>query len=374
MRTRILCASAAAAAPQNARKSKGVARGCAMGDKRSENGGSRALSRGCFGVNMFKRPFLVVLAIALAACSEGGPPAAPGAALRPLTGWSVAPSRDLNAFFECLERQGAAMVSAHRGGPAAGYPENALETMEALLADIPAMMEVDVAASADGVLYLMHDETLDRATNGAGAVDALSWPEIRKLTLEDDAGEATPFAPARLRDALAWAKGRTILQIDIKRSARFEDVADEITRQEAGHRVVIIAYSKAAAQKLRRLLPETMISLSLGSQSELNGAVAGGLSADRLIAFAGTGEPKPRLFSVLNGQGVEVVFGALGAGGSLDAEIARTGDEKRYAELAAMGVDIIATDRPRAAHAALAAAGRAAAEGVCGVRRRGTRS
>ncbi|MHA7870960.1 MAG: glycerophosphodiester phosphodiesterase family protein [Hyphococcus sp.] len=282
-------------------------------------------------------------------------------------GWTIAPEGGLNAFFDCLEGRGAAIVSAHRGGPSAGYPENALETMAAVLGDIPALMEIDVATAADGVLYLMHDDTLERTTTGAGETDALAWKEIRKLRLEDNDGAKTAFAPTRFDDALRWAAGRTILQIDFKRSTRYEDVIDEIKRQNAEDRVILIAYSMAAAQKLHRLLPDAMISLSLSSQSELNRVVAAGVPDDRILGFTGTEDPRPRLFSILNGRDVEVIFGTLGGRDSIDNDIARSGYEALYADIAAQGVDIIATDRPRAAHAALAAAGRAAEPGACGV-------
>ncbi|VAW02017.1 Glycerophosphoryl diester phosphodiesterase, partial [hydrothermal vent metagenome] len=108
-------------------------------------------------------------------------------------------------------------------------------------------------------------------------------------------------------------------------------------------------------------------SLGINSQSELNGAVAAGIPANRLMGFTGTEAPRPRLFSTLNARNVEVIFGTLGGGGSIDKAIARSGDAARYADIAAAGVDIIATDRPKQAHGALAKAGRAAKNSACGI-------
>ena len=291
----------------------------------------------------------------------------------PEGGWTIdvaqAPGGDLNGFFECLETEGAALVSAHRGGPYPGYPENALETMQAILARVPAIMEIDVATSADGVLYLNHDDTLDRTTTGAGPTGALSWNEIRKLRLEDNDGRATPFAPTRFSDALQWAKDRTILQVDFKRSTRYEDVAREVKRQNAQDRIVLISYSMASAQKLHSLLPDAMISLSLDTQSELNAAVAAGVPDDRILGFTGIEDPRPRLFSILNSRDVEVIFGTLGGRDSIDNDIAASGYEALYADIAAQGADIIATDRPLEAFAALDAAGRAPQAGMCGIAR-----
>lgn len=316
------------------------------------------------------RAYIAILACcALAGCAEGddGPPAGNQNLATAVSGWTIAPEGDLNSFFECLEDEGAALVSAHRGGPYPGYPENALETMAAVLSEVPALMEIDVATSADGVLYLMHDDTLERTTTGAGETNALAWEDIKKLRLEDNDGRETAFAPARFDDALRWAKGRTILQVDFKRTTRYEDVADEIIRQQAEDRVILIAYSMASARKLHNLTPDAMISLSVNSQSELNRAVAAGVPADRLMGFTGTEDPRPRLFSILNGRDVEVIFGTLGGGDSIDNDIAATGDAALYAEIAADGADIIATDRPREAFAALAEAGRAPESGACGI-------
>ncbi len=313
------------------------------------------------------RSLAVVALLALPGCGESVTNTPTHLENNEKTGWSLVPNRDLNAFFECLETEGATLVSAHRGGSYPGYPENALESMAAILGDTPAIIEVDVATTADGVLYLMHDDTLDRTTTGQGNGRNMSWQEIKNLRLEDKNNNKTSFAPPRFDAVLAWAKDRTILQIDFKQSTRYEDVIDEIYRQGAEDRVILIAYSLGSARKLHRLAPDAMISLSLDTQSALNKAVAAGIPDHRILGFTGIDDPRPRLFSILNGRDVEVIFGTLGGRQSIDQDIARTGYDALYSEIAAQGADIIATDRPREAHLALAAAGRAVEDGECGV-------
>lgn len=313
--------------------------------------------------------YLALSGVLLAACdSRDGRSFDYGEApSEPSRGWSIQTDGDLNNFFECLEAEGRTLVAAHRGGAYPGYPENALETMANVLDAAPALMEVDVATSADGVLYLMHDDTLDRTTTGSGNVGARNWPEIKNLRLVDDDGHHTSFTPTRFDEALAWSKSRTLLQVDFKETTRYEDVADEIIRQQAEDRVILIATSPASAAKLHRLLPGAMISLSADSAADINSAVAKGVPADKLLAFTGRETPRPRLFSMLNSRNIEVIFGTLGWPTSIDRDIVSSGDEARYAEIASAGVDIIATDRPKEAHAALLAAGRAAENGLCGI-------
>lgn len=310
-----------------------------------------------------------VALLALSACADGGAEATNTIASAPSGGWRLAPEGDLNNFFECLEDAGAALVSAHRGGPAEGLPENAIETFAAMLQAAPALIEADVAASSDGVLFLLHDDTLERTTTGEGRADGTPWSVIKALKLRGPGGAPTPYSPPAFAGALAFLKDRTILQVDFKKSTRYEDVIAEINRQGAEDRVILIAYSMAQAERLHRLAPEMMISLNVSTQTDLNRAVAAGVPAERLLGFTGIDDPKPRLFSILNGQDIEVIFGTLGGRDSIDDQIAASGDDGLYARIAAMGADIIATDRPRAAQAALDAGGRGAKAGVCGVSR-----
>lgn len=320
---------------------------------------------------------LLLAASALAACAPAGeasqtqkPSAAtPVSTPKPGGAWSLAPAGDLNAFFDCLEHEGATLVSAHRGGPAPGFPENAIETMQATLAGAPALIELDVATSADGVLYLMHDDTLDRTTAGQGRADGLPFADIAALFLVDPKGKPTPYHPPRFEDVLRFAKSRTILQIDFKRTTRFEPVIAAIRAAGIGNRVILISYSLGMAQKLHRLAPEMMISYETKSPADLDAARAGGLPADRLLAFTGAEAPEPSLFAALRRARVEVIFATLGRNG-VDAALAATGADDQYAALSREGVDILATDRPLAAERALDAAGRAAKPGQCGVSQR----
>ena len=79
------------------------------------------------------------------------------------------------------------MIS-HRG--AAGLaPENTLASIREAIGQGAQFIEVDVQRSADGVLVLMHDRTVNRTTDGRGAIRELTWDEISEL----DAGSS--FSP-----------------------------------------------------------------------------------------------------------------------------------------------------------------------------------
>ncbi len=69
---------------------------------------------------------------------------------------------------------------AHRGA-GKERPENTLAAFEHGSACGYAMFECDVKLSADGSPFLLHDDTLERTTNGHGPADALPWAELAQL-------------------------------------------------------------------------------------------------------------------------------------------------------------------------------------------------
>lgn len=78
-------------------------------------------------------------------------------------------------------------------------------------------VEIDVWTSRDGILYLLHDGTVDRTTDGTGHLMALSSAEIDRLDAgrwfgPEFAGERVP----RLETFLRWIKGKAGLFIDVK--------------------------------------------------------------------------------------------------------------------------------------------------------------
>jgi len=71
-------------------------------------------------------------------------------------------------------------VVAHRGGRARG-PENTLEAMRLGIAEGADAIELDVHICADGEVVVIHDATVDRTTDGNGAVNRMSLADLRSL-------------------------------------------------------------------------------------------------------------------------------------------------------------------------------------------------
>jgi glycerophosphoryl diester phosphodiesterase len=70
---------------------------------------------------------------------------------------------------------------AHRGGIVEGKPENTLAAFEAAIDEGIRVIEIDLRATRDGHIVILHDATLDRTTNGRGPVSEMTLAEIRQL-------------------------------------------------------------------------------------------------------------------------------------------------------------------------------------------------
>jgi glycerophosphoryl diester phosphodiesterase len=263
---------------------------------------------------------------------------------------------ELPAFFDFSEER-IPLISAHRGGRfLRGYPENAMETMRWVGPQAPGLIECDVNMSSDSVLFLLHDDELDRTTTGTGPVSEKKWEEIKNLFLEDDLRRKTRFRPPTFEQVLDWAKEGYLLAVDVKRDIPFEKVVEIIQKKEAQNAATVITYTREDALLVHRLDSRLMISVTIESLKDLQEYLEAGLPADRLMAFTGLGHPDPNLYQALHAYGIPVTLATFRTVDRLEDPKERVAG---YREIYESGVDIIATDRPldaaRALHAFWAA-------------------
>lgn len=102
---------------------------------------------------------------------------------------------------------------AHRGGIVPGVPENTLAAFREAIRHGVQVIELDLRGTKDGEIVIMHDETVDRTTNGRGAVTAMTLAELKQL--DAGRGERIPTYAEVLH--LVAGKGVKLL-LDIKES------------------------------------------------------------------------------------------------------------------------------------------------------------
>ncbi|WP_245603569.1 glycerophosphodiester phosphodiesterase family protein, partial [Salinispora cortesiana] len=108
-------------------------------------------------------------------------------------------------------------VVAHRGHWRAA-PENSLTAIDLAVRAGVHVVEIDVRRTADGHLVLMYDSTVDRTTDGTGAVSELALAEVKQLRLKRGlGGSQAPLTEERvptLAEAMAQVRGRAMVNLD----------------------------------------------------------------------------------------------------------------------------------------------------------------
>lgn len=142
---------------------------------------------------------------------------------------TVAHAGDLRA--RLYDPADGVLVVAHRAchapapsrGLTTSVPENSIQALERCIALGVDIVEIDVRRTQDGALVLMHDAKVDRTTTGKGKVADLTLGEVQALRLRD--GQEASEAPPTLADFLRAARGRILVNLDLKDDALAAPVA-----------------------------------------------------------------------------------------------------------------------------------------------------
>lgn len=156
-------------------------------------------------------------------------------------------------------------VVAHRGYSSVA-PENTLAAVESALRSGADYVEVDVASSADGVPIILHDNTLDRTTDGTGALPSVTSDYIEGL----DAGSwfSTAFTGQpvpTLLDVLALMKGRApVLLLEVKgpeTHAELEVIVGQLREQGLIEQTLLQSFDVQVLRDVRAIEPELRLGL-----------------------------------------------------------------------------------------------------------------
>ena len=151
-------------------------------------------------------------------------------------------------------------IVAHRGGQL-GETENSLAALTQAAARGVYVIEFDVRTTRDGQLVIIHDETVDRTTDGKGRVAALTMAELRRSRIDGN-GEPIP----RLAEALDAAKASEVrLLLDVKSGTSVRKVLEAVESQRANGSVILglrrpvdvaTARAKAPAMQIVAFMPK----------------------------------------------------------------------------------------------------------------------
>ena len=171
-------------------------------------------------------------------------------------------------------------MTAHRGFSAL-VPENTLPAFR--LAGEYGFWgaECDTSPTADGVWVIMHDDTVDRMTNGEGKVKDLTYDEIRTLTIDDGSNvESYPDTkvPTLTEYLDVCSEYGLHPVIEIKTCADVADMdslAALLSAREDKEMFTVITFGAEHAARIKELMPRTPVYYLIGGDlsSDFDGAI-----------------------------------------------------------------------------------------------------
>jgi len=177
-------------------------------------------------------------------------------------------------FFEHPDDAGRQLpiAMAHRGFSTEGL-ENSMAAFRAGVELGFRYLETDVHTTADGVLLLFHDETLDRVTDGKGRVAELQAEEVAEARINGR-------EPIPTFDELVEQLPEARLNLDVKDWNSVRSTAAAIERHQVHHRVLVTSFSDRRRRAVLRLLSRPVAS-------------SAGVASNALFTLLGPVLPRP---------------------------------------------------------------------------------
>ena len=232
------------------------------------------------------------------------------------------------------------LLIAHRGDPSRG-PENTLAGVRLALEAEPDFIEVDVHLSADGQVVVIHDDTLERTTTGAGKVSRHTLQELRQLEAGGWYGPAFLGEPIpTLAEVWQAAGDRSRLAVELKGEGTGAVVARWARRLPSAV-PAFVSFREEELRALKREFPKAELKL-LSAQPLGNAGQPAALCAQAVelgcagVSVYGAACP-PEAIERVHGSGLEVWVWTIN-------------DPAEWEVFIRAGVDGVTTDTPLELH------------------------
>jgi glycerophosphoryl diester phosphodiesterase len=198
------------------------------------------------------------------------------------------------------------IVIAHRGDHTT-VPENTTAAYEHAIAVGADYVEVDLRTTSDGHLVIMHDETVDRMTNGTGKVKDLSFKIIRSLKVSDKnrPGSAS-FRVPTFEEVLKTCKGKINIYLDFK-DADVTAVHELIKSSGMANHVAVYLNAKSHYTDWKRVAPQIPLISTVLADTKNADEVNKFLQEYSISAIDGSpGDYDKSMMSLIQGANVKI--------------------------------------------------------------------
>ncbi len=251
------------------------------------------------------------------------------------------------------------VVISHRGDWR-NYPENSIPAIESVIRMGVDMMELDVKMTKDSVLVLMHDQTINRMTNGKGLIKDMTYDSLMTFKLKRAHNVTTDsLRIPTLREALLCCKDRILVNVDHAYPYYKEIV--ELT-EELGVTGQVLMKGKSNIDKVNEDMAKHENNLLYMPIIDINRPKGQALFAEYLergvvpmafeVCWQVPGEEIENCAAEIKKMGSKLWINTFwpsvcgGLGNDDDAALAAEDPADVYAQYLEMGASMIQTDRP----------------------------
>ncbi len=243
------------------------------------------------------------------------------------------------------------LVIAHQGGDGL-WPGNTLFAFQNAVDLGVDVLEMDLHITSDGVLVLIHDETIDRTTNGSGEVEAMTLNELKQFDAgydwSNDGGATFPFRgqgitiPTLEEAFTAFPGKRMVIEIKKSNASMIEPFCNMIRAYNMQEKIIVASFYDDKIKAFRETCPE------VATSSAKNETTAFVLLSKVFL----TGFYSPQFYSLQvpeESSGITVMtesFIRAAHERNLAVEPWTINDEETMRKFIEWGVDGIMTDRP----------------------------
>jgi len=158
------------------------------------------------------------------------------------------------------------IVVAHRGF-SSEFPENTILSFQKAIEVKADGIELDLRETKDGEIIVMHDEKLDRTTDGTGFVELFTYEEIRKLDAGKWKGNFKNVKVPSLKEVFEKIGNKITYFIEIKK-AKVSEVIKIINDYKMKENVIICSFHIDYLLETKKLSPEIPVALITSSFPE----------------------------------------------------------------------------------------------------------
>jgi glycerophosphoryl diester phosphodiesterase len=232
------------------------------------------------------------------------------------------------------------LIFAHRGASAYA-PENTLAAFELAIQQKADLIEFDTKLSADQRVVIIHDQSVDRTTDGSGRVAALSFAQLRELNASSRFSDQYPYEKIPiLEEVFEVCGGRIRINIELTNYLTpFDRLAEEVRRSiekyQLQDQVMVSSFHPLPLRRFHDLCPE--IPIGFLAKRGMFGFLSRGWLGRWLVPYAALHPEKSDVNPDLIGSAQRYGY---------RVHTFTVNDPAEMASLISLGVDGIITDDP----------------------------